>query len=96
MHLVPRRSPFDQQTFAGFYLTWLIVVLAGAFYFVVGSTAMSFFLGICVKITAMVRDMTVSLRTLNAPILANNTKKRDVSARQIFAEFIRFHYGIVE
>lgn len=57
---------------------------------------MSFFIGICVNVSAMVRDMTLSVRALNARMLATNADAVDSSINRMFAESVKFHNDIIQ
>lgn len=60
---------------------------------------MLFFISMCVKVSAMARDMASSIHILNSRISTTNvesTNVREESTRRLLAKFIKFHYGIVE
>lgn len=57
---------------------------------------MAFFIGMCVEVSAMMRDMTLSIRTVNARILAANVDAVDSLIHRMFAECVEFHNDIIE
>lgn len=88
---------FNQQTFHGFYLNWLIAMLSSAIFYISMIGSLLLFTGLCFYISAMVEDIKVRMTLINRSIQqssASKIKSDEINIRVTLVKEIRYHNHI--